>query len=141
MTAAILDFKKEGLTHVILDLRRNPGGSEHVGGMRYYVLVSRDTGSVAASFVNMLQYHGAAELAGEPLLHNALKYGETLDGRWLTPTGLYQNGLSMVRIDACTQTGDGILRPDIPIPYVAADHLSGRDALLDKLLEIIRSRN
>lgn len=200
----LLDFKKEGLTHVILDLRRNPGGCGHafdkllsifidkpvveyctgrwvkaskqamkyydflteemlgqvvplpdeevvrsfettpgmyVGGMRYYVLISRDTGSIAASFVNMLQYHGAAELAGEPLLHNALKYGETLDGSWLEPTGLYQNGLSMVRIDECTQTGDGILRPDIPIPYVAADHLSGRDALLDKLLELIRSRN
>lgn len=200
----ILDFKKQGLTNVILDLRRNPGGNGeafdellsifidkpvveyctgqwvkaskqamkyydflteemlgqvvplpeseyvrqfatkqkmYVGGMRYYVLVSRDTGSIAASFVNMLQYHGAAELAGEPLLHNALKYGETLDGTWLIPTNLYQSAVSMVRIDECTRAADGVVRPDIPIPYVAADYLSGRDGQLDKLLEVIRSRN
>jgi hypothetical protein len=29
--------------------------------------------------------------------------------------------------------------PDIVIPYVARDYLSGRDAMLDKLLEIIES--
>ena len=30
-----------------------------------------------------------------------------------------------------------ILKPDIPLPYIAADYLSGSDAMLDKLLEII----
>lgn len=201
---SILDFKKQGLTNVILDLRRNPGGyghafddllsifidkplveyctgqwimaskpamkyfefltdemlgqvvplpddqvvrsfetkqKMHVGGVRYYVLISRDTGSIAASLVNMLQYHGAAELAGEPLRHNALKYGETLDGAWLRPTNLYQTGISMVRIDECTRAVGGVVQPDIPIPYVAAEYLSGRDAMLDRLLGIIRLRN
>lgn len=200
---SILAFKKQGLTNVVLDLRRNPGGNGHafddllsifidkprveyctgqrvkaskqamryydfltdemigqvvdlpdhevvrsfetnpkmyVGGMRYYVLISRDTGSIAASFVNMLQYNDAAELAGEPLLHNALKYGETLDGGWLTPTQLYQSAISMVEIDECTRAVNGIVQPDIPIPYAAADYLSGRDGVLDRLLEIIRSR-
>ncbi len=200
---SILGFKKQGLTNVILDLRRNPGGNGeafddllsifidkpvveyctgqwvkaseqamkyydfltdslcrqvvplpekefvrsfptnpkmYVDGMRYYVLVSRDTGSIAASFVNMLQYHGAAQLAGEPLLHNALKYGEVLDGSYLLPSQLYESGISMVRIDECTRAADGIIRPDIPIPYVAAAYLSGRDGMLDRLLEIIRSR-
>lgn len=199
---AILDFKRQGLTHVVLDLRRNTGGNGdafdellsifidkpvveyctgqwvkaskpamkyydflcdsllgqvvplpegeyvrsfptiremYVPGMRYYVLVSHDTSSIAASFVNMLQYHGAAEVAGEPLRHNALKYGEELDGSWIIPTNLFESSISMVRIDECTRAEDGILRPDIPIPYVAAEHLSGRDAVLDRLLEIIRN--
>lgn len=112
----------------------------YVGGMRYYVLISRDTGSIAASFVNMLQYHGAAQLVGEPLLHNALKYGETLDGGWILPSNLYQSAISMIRIDECTRAVDGVVQPDIPIPYVAADYLSGRDGMLDRLLEIIRER-
>ena len=28
--------------------------------------------------------------------------------------------------------------PDITIPYIAQDYLTGRDAMLDKLLEIIK---
>lgn len=198
---AILDFRKQGLHHVILDLRRNPGGNGHafddllsifidkpvvdyctgqrvkaskeamryydflteeqfgqvvelpdteyvrsfatnpkmyVGGMDYYVLVSRDTGSIAASFVNMLQYHGAAKLVGEPLRHHALKYGEVLDGFWFTPVQLAETAVSMVEIDECTRRDDGYVVPDIPIPYVAADYLTGRDAVLERLLEILR---
>ena len=163
---AIVDFKKQGLRNVILDLRRNPGGNGHafdellsifidkpvvdyctgqrvkaskeamlyydflteeqsgqvvelpeteyvrsfetnpemhVGGMRCYVLVSRDTGSIAASFVNMLQYHGAAQLVGERLRHNALKYGEVLEGRMLHPSQLAESCVSMVEIDECTR--------------------------------------
>ena len=113
----------------------------HVGGLRYYVLVGRDTGSIAASFVNMLQYHGAAELAGEPLRHNALKYGEVLDGGFLMPTNLYQGAVSMVRIDECTRAVDGVVQPDIPVPCIAAEYLTGRDGQLDRLLAIIRTRN
>ena len=200
----LLDFRRQGITDVILDLRRNPGGNGHnfdrllsifidkpvveyctgqwvkasrksmpyygflteemlgqtvplpeeeyvrsfptvpkmyVGGLRYYVLVGRDTGSIAASFVNMLQYHGAAELAGEPLRHNALKYGEVLDGGCLMPTALYQAAVSMVRIDECTRAVDGVVQPDIPVPCIAAEYLTGRDGQLDRLLAIIRIRN
>lgn len=198
---AILDFKKQGLHNVVLDLRRNPGGNGHafdellsifvdkpvvdyctgqrvkasreamqyydfltedqigqtvelpeseyvrsfetnpkmhVGGMNYYVLVSRDTGSIAASFVNMLQYHGAAQLVGEPLRHNALKYGEVLDGRMLRPTQLAETAVSMIEIDECTRRDDGYVVPDIAIPYMAADYLTGRDAVLEKLLDTLR---
>lgn len=200
----LLDFRRQGITDVILDLRRNPGGNGHnfdrllsifidkpvvdyctgqwvkasrksmpyygflteemlgqivplpeeeyvrsfptvpkmyVGGLRYYVLVGRDTGSIAASFVNMLQYHGAAELAGEPLRHNALKYGEVLDGGFLMPTNLYQGAVSMVRIDECTRAVDGVVQPDIPVPCIAVEYLTGRDGQLDRLLAIIRTRN
>ena len=110
----------------------------YVAGMRCYVLVSRDTGSIAASFVNMLQYHGAAQLAGEPLRHNALKYGEMLDGGLLHPTQLAENGVAMVEIDECTRRDDGYVVPDIAIPDVAADYLPGRDAVLERLLETIK---
>ena len=198
------DFRRQGLTDVILDLRRNTGGNGHnfdrllsifidkpvveyctgqwvkasrrsmpyydflteemlgqtvplpegefvrsfptipamhVDGLRFYVLVGRDTGSIAASFVNMLQYHGAALLAGEPLRHNALKYGEVVNGGLLLPTNLYQGAVSMVRIDERTRAVDGVVQPDIPIPCIAAEYLSGRDGQLDRLLAIIRERN
>ncbi len=185
---AIVGFRKRGIVDVVLDLRRNPGGSGHafdellsifidkpvveyctgqrvkasreamryygflteeqlgevvelpedqyvrsfetdpemyVGDMRYYVLVSRDTGSIAASFANMLQYHGGALLAGEPLRHNALKYGEVLDGWWFSPVQLAESAVSMVEIDECTRRDDGYVLPDIPIPAIAAEYLTG----------------
>lgn len=200
---AIVHFKKQGIADVVLDLRRNPGGSGHafdellsifidkpevayctgqrikasreamryydflteeqlgqvvelpedqyvrsfetvsgqyVEGMRYYVLVGRDTGSIAASFVNMLQYHGGALLAGEPLRHNALKYGEVLDGGWFRPVQLAEVGVSMIAIDECTHRDDGYIVPDIPLPAIAAEYLSGRDGELDRLLAIICER-
>lgn len=111
----------------------------YIDGMRYYVLMSRDTGSIAASFCNILQFNGAASLVGEPLLRNALKYGETVPGKTLLPTLLQQTGISTVEYDEHTRAVDGVLLPDIAIPYVARDHLSGEDAMLDKLLEIIKS--
>lgn len=198
---AIGDFKKQGITDIILDLRRNPGGYGHafdellsifidkpvidyctgqrikvtetalksykflkkeqegqlvdlpdgeivrnfqavakmyIPGMTYYVMVGPDTGSIAASFVNMLQYHGAAKLAGEPLRHNALKYGEEDEGHRRLPTLLAETSVSMVEIDELTRRDDGQVLPDIPIPAVAADYLTGRDGQLDRLLEYIR---
>ena len=97
----------------------------YIPGMQYYVLMDKDTSSIAASFCNILQYNGAVQLVGEPLRHNALKYGY-----------LY---VSTVEFDEYTRAVDGVLMPDIAIPYVARDYLSGRDAMLDKLLEIIES--
>ena len=38
-----------------------------------------------------------------------------------------------------TEAVGGVLTPDIAIPYTAADYLSGRDAVLDKLLAVIES--
>lgn len=111
----------------------------YIDGMRYYVLMSRDTGSIAASFCNILQFNDAASLVGEPLLRNAMKYGETVQGKTLLPTLLRQTGISTVEYDEYTRAVDGVLMPDIPIPYVAQDYLSGQDAMLDKLLEMIQS--
>ncbi|MEG2370487.1 MAG: S41 family peptidase [Alistipes sp.] len=198
---AILNFKKQGYTNVVLDLRLNPGGSGnafdkllsifihkptvqycrgqrlmvsketlgdydflreemigqvvdipakylikefatdpkmYVDGMKYYVLMSQNTGSIAASFCNILQYNDAAQLVGEPLLHNALKYGEVIQGRMLLPTLLHELAISTTEIDEYTKAVDGVLIPDIAIPYVAADYLSGKDAMLEKLLAQLR---
>lgn len=197
----LLDFRSQGLTRAVLDLRRNPGGNGdrfdellsifihkptvdycrgqrvmvsdatrvvypfltdsldgqmvdlpeteivksfptlpewRVEGLEFYVLVSRDTGSVAASFVNMLQYHGAAKLVGEPLAHHALKYGEIVSGRWFRPSLLSETAVSTVEIDEYTRAVDGTVLPDIPIPYVAADWLDGRDGMLERLLQMFR---
>ena len=52
-----------------------------------------------------------------------------------------ETSTSTVNLDEYTRATDGILQPDIVIPYVAADYLTGRDAMLDRLMEIItRSR-
>lgn len=197
---AILDFRKQGISKVILDLRMNTGGNGHrfdelmsifidkpvikyckgqrlkvsdktagwydfvtedmmgrtvdipegefvsefatnpkmyVEGIKYYVMMSRNTGSIAASFCNIMQYNGAGVLVGEPLMHNALKYGETVEGRSFFPIQMIEDAVSTVEIDEYTLAEDGILKPDIAIPYIAADYLSGRDAMLEKLLEII----
>lgn len=202
LRSSIRQFKTDGCTSVILDLRKNQGGSGHnfdkilsifidkptipylknqrlkvseetlqdydflttdslgkvveiprqyvttritldpacyVGDMKYYVFGRKDTGSIAASFCNILQFNDAASLVGEPLLHNALKYGEEINGEALLPTLLIPTSISTVEFDEYTCAVDGVLMPDIVIPYVARDYLSGRDAMLDKLLEIIES--
>lgn len=204
LSRQIKKWKAEGITHIILDLRMNPGGygdrfdellslfinrpaidylrgarircsratmplydflsGEQMGqnvvlpegeivrrvplqpelfvdGMKYYVLMSRNTGSIAATFCNILQYNQAATLVGEPLLRHAFRYGETVPGRILLPTLLREVGISTIEYDEYTRAVDGVLMPDIAIPYVARDYLSGQDAMLDKLLEIIRKQN
>ena len=103
--------------------------------------MSRNTGSIAATFCNILQYNQAATLVGEPPLRYAFRYGETVPGRILLPTLLREVGISTIEYDEYTRAVDGVLMPDIAIPYIARDYLSGRDAMLDKLLEIIRKQN
>ena len=103
-----------------------------------YILMSRNTSSIAASFCNIMQYNGSATLVGEPLCHNALRYGETVTGEiWLSSL-LYEASIATTEYDEYSLAVDGVLMPDIPIPYIAKDYLSGQDAMLDKLLEIIK---
>lgn len=197
---AVRDFHSRGLSNVIIDMRRNPGGnggdldrfisiftdrdtvavshgervrvsrrtlndygflteemlgqnaelpqgefvagfptdsSMYVGGMKYYVMIGPDTGSVAALVANILHYNGAATLVGEPLRRNAFRFGECLDGHTLWPTCLCETSISTNESDCCTLAEDGILRPDIEIPCIAAEYMTGRDAQLERLLRLI----
>ncbi len=202
--SAIKDFKENGISNVIIDVRRNPGGNGdafdklisiftdkpsipyskgaklrvskktigdydfltedmigtnidvpqedvhkkvdldpemYVDGMSYYVLASRNTGSTAASFVNIMQYNDIGTVVGEPLLHNALNYGEIVEGAQLSVYHLLlETAVSVVEIDDYTKAVDGILAPDIHIPYVASEYLTGKDAVLEKLLQIIKDK-
>lgn len=107
-------------------------------GMHIYILMSRNTASIAASLCNILQYNGSASLVGEPLCRNALRYGETVTGKAWFSSLLYEASVSTMEYNEHTRAVDGVLMPDIAIPYVARDYLTGRDAMLDKLLEIIK---
>lgn len=115
----------------------------YIDGIQYYVLISQNTGSVAASFANILQYNNAAKLVGEPLLHNANRYGEVIKGGILhggdfVPTLLSSTGISTVENEEYTKAENGVVMPDIHIPYVASEYLCGKDAMLEKLLQILK---
>ena len=101
--------------------------------------MSRNTSSIAASFCNIVQYNGVATLVGESLCCNALRYGESITGDIWFSSLLYETSVSTTEYDENTLAVDGVLMPDIYIPYVAEDYLSGQDAMLDKLLKIIQS--
>ena len=107
-----------------------------VPGLDVYVLVSRSTGSIAASFANICQYNQIATLVGEPLARNALKYGEIARGEF--------NGnllaISTVLFDEYTKSNDGIVYPDIPIPYIASEYMNGGDPVLEKLLRYLKNK-
>ena len=48
------------------------------------------------------------------------------------------SGISTIEYDEHTKAIDGYLMPDIPVPYVAEEYMTGRDVMLDKLLEMIK---
>ena len=110
--------------------------SLYVPGLGVYVLISRNTGSIAASFANICQYNEIATLAGEPLAYNALKYGEVASGEFLDNPFAF----STVQYDEYTKAKDGIVRPDIPIPYIAREYMKGGDPVLEKLLEYLKKK-
>ena len=105
-----------------------------------YILMSRNTSSIAASFCNILQYNDSATLVGEPLWRNALRYGEAVTGDVWFSSLLYETSVSTTEYDEYTLAVDGVLMPDIAIPYIAEDYLSGEDAMLEKLLDIIKNK-
>jgi hypothetical protein len=111
--------------------------NKYIGGLNYYVLISKDTSSIAASLANILQYNGCAKLAGESLLRNALCYGEIIDGNEFLPTLLKATSISTTMIDEYTNSIDGILFPDIIIPYIASDYHKYDDPVVTELLHRI----
>ncbi|MDL2231631.1 hypothetical protein LJB85_02700, partial [Porphyromonadaceae bacterium OttesenSCG-928-L07] len=109
---------------------------KYQGEMNYYILISRNTGSVAASFANIIQYNNLGKLVGEPLKHNALYYGEVLPMGWKSRSNV--ETISTVYMNEYTRSPDGQVYPDISIPFVAEEFLEGDDPLVGKLLELIK---
>lgn len=105
----------------------------YMGKINYYVLISMDTGSMASSFANIMQYNNFGVLVGEPMRHNATRYGEVYHGNTDITTLIY----STVEIDEHTKAVNGIIKPDISIPYVAKEYAKGGDPMLGKLINMI----
>ncbi len=109
----------------------------YMGEMNYYVLISINTGSMASSFANIMQYNNLGSLVGESMRYNATRYGEVCEGN----SAYIQTFYSTVETDEYTKAKDGIIRPDISIPYIAKEYMNGGDPMLNKLLKIIKSNN
>jgi C-terminal processing protease CtpA/Prc len=107
----------------------------YLGEMDYYVLISKNTGSQAASFVNIMQYNNLGLLVGEPLQHNAYLYGDAD-----VQNNLFQLYYSTIKYDEYTKAIDGFVCPDISIPYVAKEYMNGGDPILEKLLKRINAK-
>ncbi|WP_421921054.1 S41 family peptidase [Marinifilum sp.] len=108
-----------------------------IGEIDCFVLVSRDTGSVAASFANIMNYNNIGTLVGEPLSHNALKYGDVIiakrdNSRWV---------ISTIEYVEHSNSQDGILYPDIYIPFKANEYLKGGDPVLEECLDLIKANS
>lgn len=135
MIGQVVDIPEEC---VISEVKLNP--KHFIHSMKYYVLQSKDTGSVAASFCNIMHYNNAATLVGEPLLHNAVKYGEIIPGSQLGSSTIFFDAVSTTEYNEYTKAIDGVLYPDVHIPYVASEYMTGKDAVLEKLLTIIKNK-
>ena len=114
----------------------------NISGLDYYVLMDRGTMSTAAALCNILQYNGGAVLVGEPLMRNSFVFGDVLEKRGLPIfLGWLNDGcISTTESNLYTNAVDGILQPDIAIPYVAKEYMTGEDAMLEKLLEMIENK-
>ncbi len=108
-------------------------------GINFYVLISRQTGSMAASFANILQYNKLAMLVGEPLMRNALAYGEVTILPWEQYPKIWLS-MSTKCIGEYTNAINGILQPDIPIPYNAERYMQGGDPTLEQLLNVVKRK-
>ena len=104
------------------------------GELDYYILVSKNTQSQAATFSNIIQYNNLGKIVGEPLHENALRFGEVSGLKFLNSVCY----ISTVEYDEKTKATDGILQPDIHIPYKASEYMKGGDPVLEKLLEYIK---
>ncbi len=102
--------------------------------LNLYVLVSKNTSSMAACFANLIQYNQIGFVAGESLLKNALKYGEVIEIK----EGVATFFISTTEYLDYTNAEDGILRPDIKLNYSAKEHLTNEDPVLQGLLNHIR---
>lgn len=78
--------------------------------------------------------------AGEPLRHNAARYGEAIDGRMPYPSAPVTSvAVPATEYDERTRTADGTLRPGIALSRTAADHPASGVPAPERLIESIKT--
>jgi len=112
----------------------NLNRTDYKGALNYYVMIDKSTASVASSFANIMQYNNLALLVGEPLNYNATKYGDIIEKSVFEKLNI---SISTMEYNEYTKSVDGVVHPDILIPYEASKFMRGGDPILDKLLEYI----
>jgi C-terminal processing protease CtpA/Prc len=108
---------------------------KYLGKMNIYVLVSKYTASTASTFANIIQYNNLGTLIGEPLAHNALRYGEITTAKLSRSIMV----LSTMEMDEYSNQINGIIQPDILIPYKTSEYMKGGDPILQHTLTHIKS--
>ena len=106
---------------------------KYMGDLNYYILIDKTTASIASSFANIMQFNHLALLVGESLNYNATKYGDIVIKRMFGMNAT----ISTMEYNEYTKLTNGIVKPDISIPYVASDLMKGKDSVIDKLFEYI----
>lgn len=107
----------------------------YMGKMNYYILMSINTGSIASSFANIMQYNTFGTLVGEPMRYNATKYGDVIE-----QNSEFRLIHSTVEYDEYTKAVNGIVKPDISIPFIAEEYAKGGDPILEELIKIIKKK-
>lgn len=107
----------------------------YMGKMNYYILMSINTDSIASSFANIMQYNTFGTLVGEPMRYNATKYGDVIE-----QNSEFRLIHSTVEYDEYTKAVNGIVKPDISIPFIAEEYAKGGDPILEELIKIIKKK-
>ncbi|MEO8449509.1 MAG: hypothetical protein ABI647_06955 [Gemmatimonadota bacterium] len=138
--------------NLIIDVRRNNGGSGHLNrpliralvqfegwgsGHRVYVIVGRNTFSAAQNFINDVERMADAVFAGEPSSSRPNFVGED------TEVSLPWSGIVGSLSSRYFQDSDPLderqwIAPEIPVRLSSSDYFGNRDPVLAAVLEAIR---
>jgi hypothetical protein len=140
--------KQDDVARVVLDLRHNGGGDNTTLGPleatlrdpaidrpgRLYVIIGRITFSAAANLATDLEQETHATFAGEAMGGSPNQYG---DARGIDlPDGRQMVWMATRYWERSTPDDQRVtIVPDIAAPLTAADYVSGRDPVLQAILD------